>query len=257
LELPLGIALNDFSLFLLVLTRVTGLFAAAPVFGRANLPAYFKIGFAFLFAMILTNTVTGTVIAGYESVYGFAFLIVKEFLVGIALGFVANMLFTAIYVAGQLIDMQIGFGVVNVLDPISSIQVPITANFYFIMSMMIFLSVRGHHVLVRAMFDSFNYLPIGSAVFDGQFQMGNVARLFGEVFILGFRIAAPVTAAILISDVALGVLSRTVPQLNVFIVRPSFYPYRRLQQFFYPTDPLSALQYPHPHLLSAGFRKYS
>lgn len=79
----------------------------------------------------------------------------KEFLVGLSMGFVAYLSYTAIYIAGELIDMKIGFGVVNVIDPMSNIQVPITSNFYFIASMLIFLSIGGHHMLIKALFDSF------------------------------------------------------------------------------------------------------
>jgi len=144
-------------------------------------------------------------------------MIIKEFIVGLTIGYVAYLVFSAIYLAGQFIDMQIGFSMVNVMDPVNNIQVPVTANFYFILSMIIFLVVNGHHLLIKALFDSYTYVPVGKAVFTGEI-LDNMIKIFGSIFVIGFKIAAPITAAILITDVALGIISRTVPQLNVFVV---------------------------------------
>lgn len=217
MQLPLGILFNGIDVFILIFIRMTGLFVIAPIFGRRNIPTYLKIGFSFLMALILINVISISDLGYGENIYQFSFLVIKEFIVGLTIGYVAYLIFTAIYVAGQLIDMQIGFGMVNVLDPMSNIQVPVTANFYFIMSMLVFLTVNGHHLLIKGLFDSYDFIPIGDVVF-GENLINDIIRVFGSVFIIGFKIAAPVTAAILISDVALGIISRTVPQLNVFIV---------------------------------------
>lgn len=217
MEFPLGIVLSGIDAFLLILVRVTGLFVVSPVFGRRNLPAYFKIGFSFMLALIFVNVVKVPEISDSGSIYRYAFLIAKEFIVGLTIGYVSYMMFTAIYIAGQLIDMQIGFGMVNILDPVSNIQVPVTSNFYFVITMIVFLAVNGHHMLIKALYDSFTLIPPGAAVF-GENLIKDVIRLFGELFSIGFRIAAPVTAAVLITDVALGVISKSIPQLNVFVV---------------------------------------
>jgi flagellar biosynthetic protein FliR len=209
--------LNGIDVFLLVFVRMTGLFVIAPVFGRKNIPTYFKIGFSFMMALILVNTIKVPQPDYYNNVYQYAFLIIKEFIVGLTLGYVSYMIFTAIYIAGQMIDMQIGFSLVSVLDPMSNIQIPITSNFYFIISMLVFMSVNGHHVLIKALFDSYKSVPVGAAVFSSDL-MNDIIRVFGGTFVIAFKIAAPITAAVLISDVAMGVISRTIPQLNVFVV---------------------------------------
>ena len=217
MEIPLSIVLNGIDAFLLILVRMTGLFVVSPVFGRRNIPAYLKIGFSLMLALMLVNIIRLPAVSEYQNIYQFAFLVFKEFIVGLTIGYISYMMFAAIYLAGQLIDMQIGFGMVNILDPISNIQVPVTSNFYFIISMLVFLAVNGHHVLIKALFDSYSYIPIGAAVFN-ESLMNDIIRIFGNLFTVGFRIAAPVTAAILIADVALGVISKTIPQLNVFVV---------------------------------------
>ncbi len=211
-----GDILLDIDVFLLVLVRMTGLFVIVPVFGRQNVPSVMKAGFAFFSALILVNSgAAGTV--AYSSFAEYALIIVKEFAAGAGMGFVVYMVFSAIYVAGQLIDMQIGFGMVNVLDPVSNIQVPITANFYYIFSMLVFLMVKGHYMVIRALYDSFKVVPLNKTIFRQELPL-DLIRVFGDVFITGFKIAAPITAAILMANIALGVMARAVPHLNIFIL---------------------------------------
>lgn len=212
-----GLLINGVAAFALILVRMTGLFIISPVFGRKNLPVYLKIGFSLMMALILVNTVQVGNLNYDNNIYQFAFIVFKEFIVGLMIGFVSYIFFSVVYIAGQLIDIQMGFGMVNVLDPTSNIQVPVTSNFYFIVSMLVFLGIRGHHLLIRAIFESYEYIPIGGAVFSDKL-VENFLRIFGEVFAIGMKIAAPVTAVIIITDVALGVLSKAIPQLNVFIV---------------------------------------
>ncbi|TYQ13174.1 UNVERIFIED_CONTAM: flagellar biosynthetic protein FliR [Acetivibrio alkalicellulosi] len=212
-----GVLLNGIEVFLLVFVRMTGLFVIAPIFGRRNIPAYFKIGFSFMLALMLVSSLEVKNVLYFSNVYEYFILVLKEFVVGITLGYVSYAIFSAIYLAGQLIDMKVGFGVVNVIDPLSNIQVPITSTFYFIVCMLVFLICNGHHILIRALFYSYDYVPLGEVFFSNEL-LNDIIRIFGNIFLISFRISGPVVAAILISDVALGILSKTVPQLNVFVV---------------------------------------
>lgn len=211
-----GILVNGIEIFLLIFVRMTGLFVIAPVFNRTNIPRNLKIGFSFMLALILVNTISIQNI-NISNIYEFAALVLREFIVGITLGYVCYTIFTAIYVAGELIDMQIGFGVVNVIDPMSNIQVSITSTFYYILCMLIFLLCKGHHILIRALFSSYEYIPLGQAVFGPGLQ-SRIIEVFGGIFLIAFKITAPILSAILVTDIALGVISKTVPQLNVFVV---------------------------------------
>jgi flagellar biosynthetic protein FliR len=216
-QIPSGLLNNGFDIFLLVLVRMTGLFVVAPIFGRRNIPAYMKVGFSFFISLILVNTTAIQPVQYDDNMLSYALLIIKEFLVGLTTGFIAYITYTAIYIAGEIIDMQIGFGVVNVMDPMSNIQIPVTSNVYFIISMLVLLSIKGHHMLIKALFDSYKSLPPGSAVFDTDIS-DSLMNLFSTVFATGFKIAAPVVAAIFIADVALGTISRMVPQMNIFVI---------------------------------------
>lgn len=218
MTLPLNFLLNMWDLFLLIFVRITGLFVVAPVFGRKNLPVYYKIGFSFILAIVLSYNVSAPSLSSYASIPAYILLLAKEFIVGLTLGYISYLILTSIYLAGQMIDLHIGFGMVNVFDPESNIQIPVTANFYFIMTMLIFLAIDGHYLLIYTLADSFTILPIGSELVNERTMLDFMLTLFGSVFAIGFKIAAPVIAAVLIADIALGVIAKAVPQVNVFIV---------------------------------------
>ncbi len=217
LQIPEGIISNGIDVFLLVFVRMTGLFVISPIFGRRNIPSYLKIGVSLLTAMILINTLKVDKLDYQNNIYGYSLLVFKEFIVGIIIGYVSYLIFNAVYLAGQLIDMQIGFGMVNVVDPVSSIQISITSNFYFIISMLVLLAVNGHHMIIKALFDSYKFIPVGGAAFNTA-VLYDVIKIFGDVFLVALKISAPIIAAILITDIALGIISKSVPQLNVFVV---------------------------------------
>jgi len=216
-QIPAGLIINGFDMFLLVFVRMTGLFVVAPIFGRRNIPTYFKVGFSFFIALILVNTIPLQQVQYDENILSYALLVIKEFVLGLSIGFVAYLVFTAIYIAGEVIDMQIGFGIVNVMDPVNNIQVPVTSNVYFIISMLLFLAIDGHHMLIRTLYYSFDSLPVGGAMFDKDLVNG-LMDLFGTVFATGIKIAGPILASILIADIALGAISKTVPQINIFVI---------------------------------------
>lgn len=211
-------AFNDiWTIFLLVLVRITGMFFLSPIFGRRNIPNYYKVGFCFIFSIITANSVPVPELSQYSSLASYAVLIGKELLLGLMLGFISYLLFSGIYIAGQLIDMRIGFGMVSVFDPIANIQVPITADFYVVIATVMMLITDAHHILIHAIADSYNLLPIGEVIFNGD-VITQIIKLFTNIFAIGFKIAAPITVSILITDIALGIISKSMPQLNVFML---------------------------------------
>lgn len=210
------ILVHRFLIFVLIFIRMSSIFVITPVFGRREMPSYLKIIFAFFCSYILVPLV-GNIQTEYSSLLSFAIVAGKEFLAGIIIGYVSYIVFSALYVAGQIIDMQIGFGMVNVLDPTTNTQVPITGNLIYILTTLIFLTMDGHHILLSALFKSYNVLPIDGFAFT-EAMVQNIAAIFADVFVIGFKISIPVIAAAMLTEIALGVLSRTVPQMNVFVV---------------------------------------
>ena len=216
MTVPLDFLLDLWDVFLLIFIRMTGLFVVSPIFGRQNIPVYYKIGFSFMAAIIVATA------SLHPNSHPLAvclplFFDHQEFLIGLVLGYISYLVITAIYLAGQMIDMHIGFGMVSVFDPMSNIQIPITANFYFILTMLMFLAIDGHHLLIYTLADSYIMLPLGSSLVFDQTMIDFLLRLFGSVFVISFKIAAPVTAAIFIADVSWGYLQSGSP-VNVFVI---------------------------------------
>ena len=204
-------------LFALVLTRMSGMFVVSPIFGRRNLPSYYKVGFAFFLALMLVGS--GGIVMPKTSgtPFEFAILVAIELAVGVSIGFIPYLMFSVIYLAGQIIDMKIGFSMVNVLDPLSNMQIPVTSNFYFIICILAFITVNAHHSVIAAIYRSYEFVPLGVySLSDG--VMAGLVRLFADIFAVGFRLAAPMVFAIMVADVALGIISKAMPQMNVFIV---------------------------------------
>jgi len=212
-----GLAVANFDAILLIFVRMTGLFVLSPVFGRQNMPAIFKIGFAFFLTIIFANTVDSFSLDYQNSLVLYMVYVAKELAIGIIMGYVTYVIVSGIYLAGQLIDMQIGFSFANVVDPITNIQVPLTSNFYYTYFILVFLLVNGHHMIIRALFYSFEALPIEKMTFSAS-VIPELTSLLADMFGIALQIAAPVICAIFIVDVVLGILSKTMPEMNVFML---------------------------------------
>jgi len=208
--------LNSSYIFFLVLARMSGLFIASPIFGRRNIPAYFKIGFAFFLSMIVVTTYNFSYSVP-TNVEEYIFVVIKEFIVGLLIGYISYMIFSAILLGGQIIDNAIGFGMANVIDPMSEIQVPLLGNFLYLYMLVMFFGTDAHHLLIRAIFYSYKLVPIGYGGFKTEFTW-NFLRFFSELFLIGVEISLPILMSMLIVDIILAVLSRAVPQMNVFMV---------------------------------------
>lgn len=206
-----------FEVFLMILARCSAIFLITPIFGRRNMPAMFKIGLAFMISMILVYYVEIPQGVYNGTVLQVMVLLVKEVVTGLVIGLVTHVVFSSIYLAGQIIDMKTGFGIVNVLDVQSNTQVPIMGNFLYIFTLVVFITVDGHHMLLSALVKSFELVPIGKLYISAG-SVGVLTKIFTDTFIIGFKISAPVLAAILLTEVALGILARTMPQMNVFMV---------------------------------------
>ncbi|MGE5381129.1 MAG: flagellar biosynthetic protein FliR [Methylocystaceae bacterium] len=212
------IALEDsLLLLLLIFARIAGLFSTAPVISARQIPMQVKGMMAFMMALILLNGRAVALPPQITTPGFFVAALVVEAMVGYALGLVANVVFAGVQTAGQLMDMQMGFGIVNVLDPQSGIQLPLLGNFLYILSLMVYLAINGHHYLISAIYQSYDILPILAMHLNHGFVEFFI-HLLGQMFILAIKISIPLVAAMFVADVAMGFMSRTVPQMNIFVV---------------------------------------
>jgi len=200
---------------LLVFVRVAGIVGTAPLLGSQYVPAKVKIGLA-VAVSVLVLPVVGPVNLS-DSPVGQAALLCREFAVGAAVGFVTSLVFMGIRLAGSLVGVQMGFGVVHVMDPETREEVPIIGQMQYLLGALIFLAVDGHHWVLGGLARSFEIIPVGAATLAGA-PTEVVARSAATVFTTAVKIAAPVTAALFLTDTALAFVARSVPQMNVFVV---------------------------------------
>jgi len=208
---------DSLPVFLLIFARVTGVFMTAPVIGSQNVYPLARVGAAAALAFLVAPLVPVDAASLPAGVIPYAGVLIKELLVGLLIGFAAMLVFNAIQIAGQIVDIQVGFGVANVLDPVTSAQVPTMGQFQFVIAMLLFLVFNGHHLLLTALVRSFELVPMTEFWFTGTLAT-KFSDLVGEMFIMSIQIGAPAVGALFLAEVALGMVARTVPQMNVFLV---------------------------------------
>lgn len=207
---------SHLSFGLLVFARISGIFTAAPFFGSRNIPAYLKIGLSLALTYLIAPVVIRPALIP-ESLYPYLYIVVGEFIIGLIMGFAASLAFSAVQMAGQLLDMQIGFGIVNIFDPQLGQQVPLIGNFKYILALIVFLSTNGHHIFLTALASSFKLIPLTGVVFSGALT-SLIADMVSGIFIIAIKISLPILVAVFLTDIALGILARTMPQMNIFVV---------------------------------------
>lgn len=203
--------------FLLVLVRFSGLLIAAPIWGSPNFPIPAKIGLAFFFALLMTPMVPALADTLPSEPVSFAFFALGELAIGLMIGFVMSLIFAAVQVAGQIMDLQTGFGMMNVFNPALETQFPIFGFFYFLLAILYMLVLNLHLVMIRALASTFDDIPLGGMVVRPEL-LWEVSRWGSAMFYDGLLIAAPVAVAMLLAYVTMGLLGRVVPQIHLFAV---------------------------------------
>jgi len=205
--------------FVLVLARVSGAVMTIPVLGSNLVPRQVKAAISLFLTLLLLPVVAKTQVVSLSMEWiGWAVEIARELTVGVVLGYSVRLLFTGIELAGQIIGFQMGLSIANVMGAQSQDQLPtIISEFKNLMAVMIFLSLNAHHYFLKGMADSFTLVPLAS--FSPQLPLlRRLILLTGNIFILSLRIGAPIIVVLLLTEIALGIIARLVPQMNVFIV---------------------------------------
>ncbi|HEY8497784.1 MAG TPA: flagellar biosynthetic protein FliR, partial [Limnochordales bacterium] len=211
--------------FGLIWVRTSTLFfAARPVFAQPGVPGLVRLGLSGIVALLLVPLVragAGTLLPGAGAAgpvwAAWAYAVAKEVAAGLVMAFGVNALMGAALVAGQLVDLPMGFSVVNVVDPTMGEEIPLIGQFQMLLATLIFFGVDGHHEMLRALAESLRLVPPGAGAASGRLLEGALGA-FAAAFVLGVRLAAPMMGALFLADVALAVVARAVPQLNVFVV---------------------------------------
>jgi flagellar biosynthetic protein FliR len=210
-------AINHYAVFLLVLLRSVAFIATAPVLSSRLWPTWAKLGFGAFMALTMTPSVHGFVPDPFSQAGQYIVVALQETLVGMLLGFGANLLFAALSVAGQAFDVQIGFGSATLFDPQHGGSSGLTASFLSGLFFLYFLGVNGLDGLTLALMNSYHFVGIGQFHFPRDAWVFMI-QLLDIAMVLGIQVAAPLLAALLMTDITFAFLSRAVPQMNVFVV---------------------------------------
>ena len=215
IELPLIAIITK---LLTIGVRLTGLMLFAPFFGSVVIPARVKA----VLVLALTAVLYPAVEQGIDPhvLDRWPLVIASEFLVGVGMGIASNVVFEGAQLAGQVLGVQMGYSLVNILDPQTQVETTVVATFYQSIVMLLFLQMNVHLWLLRAVGNSYRYVPPGTAHLTNLFTL-SILKLTGEIFALGVQIAAPVMAATLTADIILGLLGKASPNMPLMLLGPA------------------------------------
>jgi flagellar biosynthetic protein FliR len=198
------------------LTRILGLIAAAPLFGNRSIPARVKLGLAILLTIIVAPVIPPVPRIELVSLSGLL-IVMQQIIIGLAMGFAMRIVFAAIEFAGEVIGLTMGLGFATFFDPQTQGRSSAISQFLGLLAIMLFLASNIHVMLLAVLVESFTTLPIAGAPMTGG-GFYRLAEWGGRIFSAGTQLALPMVAALLITNMALGILTRAAPQLNLFAI---------------------------------------
>lgn len=210
-------SLDMLMFFTLIFTRLTATIFTLPVFGAESIPVRFKVGLGIMISVMVVVFIQPDTSVMNKGGGALVLALMGEAVLGLALGLMVRIVIEAVNLGATIMGFQMGFAIVNVVDPQTGGQVSLVASFQGLYAAMIFIVTGLYRVFLRGLLDSFTTVPPGMIVLKaglGQF----IYQAGGQMFISAVRIAAPVMVCLLITKIALGIVARTVPQMNIFIV---------------------------------------
>ena len=210
-------SLLTFEYFLLILVRISAFVSVAPFFGMQNTPVRLKAGLSVFISLLLLQIVPKESL-GYTGIVGYSIIVVKEGITGLLIGFAANICNSIILLAGNLMDMNIGFSMATEYNPQMRTQASVNANFYSYLVMLLLVVTNMHHYILRAVTDSYHLIPVNGQVFQWDHLLQGMVTYMIDSFVIAFRIILPVFACIMILNCILGIMAKVSPQMNMFAV---------------------------------------
>lgn len=208
---------SQIDVLLLIMARMSGIFLVGPMYSNNAIPRQLKVFLTLLLSIIVFTGLRLKAPPVPQKLEQFILLFVSEMVIGLIIGFVAQLTFAAIQVAGQALDMQMGFGIVNVIDPVYGTQAPLMGSFQNLLALLLFMATNSHHYMIMALYQSYEMIPIyGLTEANKATQM--IVDLFGNMLITGVKLAIPVVGALFVAEVALGMIARTMPEMQVYFV---------------------------------------
>ncbi|MCB9365984.1 MAG: flagellar biosynthetic protein FliR [Calditrichaeota bacterium] len=215
MQLPFSIA--SVELFVLIFIRISAALAVMPIFKHRAVPQMVKACFAVAMALLIVPSVAMPERAVTATIWDYAFMGLTETLCGLLMGFAGQFIFFAIDVCGRIIGLQSGLSIVSTIDPNSEIQSDVLTQIYEMLAILVFLSLDGHLMMLEAVRASFDAIAIGGLSLDGKLAEWSIVQS-GDILFRGVQLAAPMMVTLFLSDVALGILTRVAPTMNVFVL---------------------------------------
>jgi len=213
MDLPIVVVIR----FMIVLTRLAGIMICAPLFSSTSVPASVRVFFSLILAFVLAPSLPMEMIPAHLNLGNIAGVMAMEVLFGFVLGFTAMCVFAGLQFAGQVISFQMGFSLINLIDPQSQVEMPVFSFFISFIGLLLFLMFNGHHWLLLAVSESFSVLPVGGARLSGPL-LHQIIGFSASILTIGIRIAAPIIAITIITDIIVGIIGRTAPQIHLLVV---------------------------------------
>jgi flagellar biosynthesis protein FliR len=209
--------LGKFLLFTLILTRVSGLVMTAPIYGTTDIPMQVRALLGVVLAVLILPSQWNVSVAYPETILNYLVFLGSELVVGLSLGLGVVILFAGIEAAGQVMAQVSGLSIAEVFDPSQEQNVSVFSRLLFLVTLAIFVTIGGHRMVMAGLLDTFQSIPPGSAAMPESLAETFVT-LVTQSFSLGIRAAAPLVAALLLSNLVLGLIGRTLPQLNILVI---------------------------------------
>jgi flagellar biosynthetic protein FliR len=206
--------LDHFITFTLVLVRTSGLVIAAPIYGGSDVPAQVRVFLAFALALLMTPGQLAAPVPAPETLVGYAVLVGGEVVVGLVLGLGIMILLSGMQLAGQIVGQLSGMSLAEVFSPTADANLPLFSQVLYLFTLAVFVAIGGHRLVMGGLLDTFAAMPPGSATLSAS-TADAMTTLVVQSFSLGIRAVAPVTVALLLTTIVMGIISRTLPQLNV------------------------------------------
>lgn len=216
-------SLQDFTvvqieIWLLVLIRVSVMVFLLPLLITEEIPARFKAAFSFFLSVILFPTLPATAVAIPDSVPAYIFLALREIYIGAVIGFAGTFVFAGLRFAGSWIDTETGFSMMQIINPVAQEEDTPMGHLLFLLFIILLLGTGGYAFYLQAIAQSFQMIPLTMAQAASGPMVAVFAQMSADCFLLGVRIAAPVVATLFVSSIALALIARIMPQMNVWMV---------------------------------------
>lgn len=213
----LDLVLSNYITFMAVFARMTGMIVFNPIWGRRNVPVIVKMGLAILISLIVMGVLPAGTSIYLSNPFILLFICLKELFIGFIVGFIIQMFLSALLMAGEFADLQLGVGMASIYDPQSNISMSMVGSLFNIFYIALFFISNAHLNFFKIMVFSFDILPLGTALLNPQCGQ-YIALLFANVLVLAVKLSLPIVAIEIITEIGLGVLMRAVPQINMFVV---------------------------------------